>query len=90
MIQVAPEVERLIPVRQTSRSSTAFSIFPSPLDISSLHRLIETYTRILVQVERKSEDENGGQKTAPNRNDLAATGMGDSGYSATTNGPAKL
>ena len=83
MIQVAPEVDRLIPVRQTNLCPTVFPGFPSPLDLSSLHCLIETYTRILVQVERKDED--GIERTDPNTSgeNSTAAGVGDPGYSAT-------
>ena len=83
MIQVAPEVDRLIPVRQTNLSATGYPGFPSCLDLSSLQCLIETYTRILAQVERKDED--GIESTDPNTSgeNSTAAGVGDPGYSST-------
>ena len=83
MIQVAPEVDRLIPVRQTNLSPTGFPGFPSPLDLSSLHCLIDTYTRILVEVERKDED--GIERTDPNTSgeNSTAAGVGDPGRGST-------
>jgi len=84
MIQVAPEVDRLIPIRQTNLSQTIFPVFPSPLDVSSLHHFIDTYTRILVQMERKCEDETEGTgPTSSGRNSTEA-GVGDTGCNPTT------
>jgi hypothetical protein len=83
MIQVTPGVDRLIPVRQTNLSPADFPVFPSPLDISSLHRLIETYTRILAQVKRECEDEIEGTDPATSGGNPATAGVGDLGCGAT-------
>jgi hypothetical protein len=79
MIRVAPEVDRLIPVRQTNLSQTEFSRFPSPLDLSSLHCLIETYTRILAQVERKDEDGIEGTNPVTSGENSTAAGVENPG-----------
>jgi hypothetical protein len=83
MIQVTPEVDRLIPVRQTNLSPTSFPGFPSPLDLSSLHCLIDTYTRILVEVERKDEDGIEGTVPVTSGENSTAAGVGDPGCGST-------
>jgi hypothetical protein len=82
MIQISPEADRLIPIRQTNLSTPVFHVFPSPLDISSLHRFIETFTRIGVQVERKCRDEFEGANTGTRGKDPSTTGMENSGCSS--------
>ena len=79
MVQISPEADRLIPIRQTNLSTAVFHIFPSPLDISSLHRFIETCNRIGVQAERKCKDEVEGANSATRGKDPSTTGMENSG-----------
>ena len=70
-------MERLIPVRQTNFFSSAPVVFASPLDLSSLQTLTETFARILAQVERKREYESSGTDRTIEGNDLPSSSVGD-------------
>jgi hypothetical protein len=87
-VQIAPGGERMIPVRQTSLSSSAPVAFSSPFDLSSLHNLIETFASILAQVEMERSDETRGTTPTNNGRDNFTTSMGDTGSHSTTDGPA--
>lgn len=79
MIRISPEADRLIPIRQTNLCTTVAYVFPCPLDISSLHRLIETCNRIGLPVERKCKDEVEGADSGTRGKGSSTAGMEDSG-----------
>jgi hypothetical protein len=56
LVRLAEGAERLIPINVTNLAMTDPNVFPSPLSISSLHNLSQTFARIWAQVERECAD----------------------------------
>jgi hypothetical protein len=88
LVQIIPGVERLIPVRQTNLSATTPFGFSSPLDLSSLQKLEETFAHILTQVEMECSDESEATKRGRNDGHSSPESLGDTGRHPTESGIA--
>jgi hypothetical protein len=76
-VEIIPGVDRLIPLRQTSLSSIKPFVFSCPLDISSLHNLIEVFQLVETQVEMECGDgEKNNQRSNPD-GDIPTASMGN-------------
>jgi hypothetical protein len=49
-VQIVPGVNRLVPISLTDLATKPIDVFPSPLHISSLQNLTQSYQRIVAQV----------------------------------------
>jgi hypothetical protein len=74
-VQIIPGANRLVPVGLTDLASAPSDVFPVPLDISSLRKLVQTYQRIAAQVETEKRDEGTAQslERGSRRNSVANT-----------------
>jgi len=59
LVELAPGIERLVPIRQTSLSESTRIVFASPFDLSSVQNLIRVFARIAAQVERENCNDSG-------------------------------
>ena len=75
LVLLRENVERLIPLAVTDLAMAPPAVFPVPVDISSLQNLIQTFSRIIRQLEE--EDENGEERsgTAGGAECCSPTGM---------------
>lgn len=75
LVQLAEDVERLIPIQVTDLAMAAPDTFPVPLDISSLHRLTETFARIVAQMKRECGDEGNKREQREGEENVAEPGL---------------
>jgi hypothetical protein len=66
-IEIMPGANRLVPISLTELAAAPPDVFPVPLDISSLRKLIQAYRRIVAQVAMEKRD--GGKARPPERGD---------------------
>lgn len=88
LVQIAEGVERLIPVSVTDLSASPPVVFPLPVDISSLHNLIQAVLRLQVQNGKECEDGEAGSIQCNGDSLSAADGLGDLDGHATRDGAA--
>jgi hypothetical protein len=69
-------VERNVPITATDRSPEPFRLYPLPLDLSSVQRLLKAYARLRTQLAEETED---GTISQP-----AAAGPGQADFSNVT------
>jgi hypothetical protein len=56
LVRLAEGAERLIPISVTNLAVETPNIFPSPIDISSLHELTQVFLRLVAQIEKECGD----------------------------------
>ena len=81
-MEIIPGVDRLIPLRQTSLSSSELFVFSCPLDISSLYNLIEIFRTVETQVEMECGDGNKSDRGSNQDSDIPTASMGNNGCKA--------
>ena len=75
VVQVLPDASRLVPVDVTDLAATEPDVFPTPLALSSLHDLMQTFDHILAQVTTERCDDTN--QDVPGQRGAAATGLAD-------------
>ena len=85
LIRLRAGVERLVPIEATNLAASTPTIFPLPLDLSSLYNLNQTFRRIHAQLERGRRDDPVQNEQSTPAQYHSKTGVGDPDRSATTN-----
>ena len=80
LVQLFDGVERPIPLQATNLSTTPLATYSLPLDLSSLHNLIQTFARIRKQVEEQ-HDEGAGSHS-----DIAPASLANTDSDTATEG----
>ncbi|MBT3392214.1 MAG: hypothetical protein HN413_17590 [Chloroflexi bacterium] len=75
LVKIAEGVERLIPVSVTDLSGSPAVVFPSPVDLSSLHNLIQAFLRLEAQIGKECEDGATGSNSFDGDRRLSADGL---------------
>ncbi len=88
LVQIAEGVERLIPVSVTDISASPPLAFPLPVDLSSLHNLIQAFLRLDAQIGKECEDGAAGSIPFSGGSLSAADDLGDPDSNPTRDGAA--
>ena len=72
LVLLAEGAERLIPVSVTDLAASSPVVFPTRMDLSSLHYLTRTFLRILAQIGKECED-GSAESTQFNRGSISDT-----------------
>jgi len=88
VVRLTPSVERLIPITATDLVPAPPVVFPSPVDLSSLQRLITTFRSIQAAIAEEEHDEPTGNTTLDESTNPAAGHLGDSQCRSTSDRPA--
>ena len=88
LVRLATGAERLIPLSVTDLAPIPPNVFSLPLDLSSLHNLTQTFSRILAQVERECGDETAADQPTQALGHLASASLGDAEPQSTENSVA--
>jgi hypothetical protein len=83
VVQLPPDVERLIPITATNLASASPLVFSSPIDLSSLQRLITTFRRIQAIRAEEQLDEQSTTPTPGQPANLSTGYLGDLQHCAT-------
>lgn len=86
VVQLTPHVDRLIPITATSLAPTSPVVFPSPVDLSSLQRLVTTFRSILAARAAEGRDESAGT-TFSQPASASADDLGDAHHHPTSGSP---
>jgi len=90
-VQVAANVTRLIPISVTNLAAARPEIFPLPVDLASLHNLINVFTAIQAQVDQEACDGTTTDDAISTRpGDPADCRVGDVNGRAASSGTAEL
>ena len=79
-------VDRLVPVAVTDLAATPVIVYSSPLDVSSLRNLIQTFAHIEEQVEAECGDENTEDPKPNAAGDQSQAGVANTGSSTAGSG----
>ena len=79
-------VDRLVPVAVTDLAATPVIVYSSPLDVSSLRNLIQTFAHIEEQVEAECGDENTEDPKPNAAGDQSQAGVANTGGSTAGHG----
>jgi len=88
LIRLKAGVERLVPIEVTNLAISAPTVFPVPLDLSSLHNLNQTFRRIQAQLERECRDDPAQNEQPAPEQYHSETGVGDPDRSSTADNSA--
>jgi hypothetical protein len=88
VVRLTPSVERLIPIAATDLAPTPPAGFPSPLDLSSLERLITTFHAIQAALAEEEHNEPTGYISADEPPNSTSGYLGDSQCSSTSGSSA--
>jgi hypothetical protein len=88
LIRLKVGVERLVPIEVTNLAIAAPTVFPLPVDLSSLHNLNQTFRCIQAQLERECKDDPAQNEQPTPEQYHSETGVGNPDRSTTANNPA--
>jgi hypothetical protein len=90
-VQLAANVTRLIPISATNLAAARPEIFPLPVDLASLHNLINVFTQIQAQVDQEACDgTTTDDAVSPRPSDPAHGSVGDVDGHAASSGAAEF
>jgi hypothetical protein len=76
-VQLPEGAERLIPLAVTNLATSPPTVYPLPLDLSSLYNLTQTFGKITGQVHMEQRDEAAKRTFSNPDNDTTAAGVAD-------------
>lgn len=88
VVQLAPDVTRLIPIAATDLAAVPPVVFSAPVDLSSLQGLIAAFEGIQATIHEEVHDEPTGQHRPSVPGHPAAGDLGYADHRPTSGGPA--
>jgi len=88
LIRLKAGVERLVPIAVTNLAISPPTVFPLPLDLSSLCNLNQAFRRIQAQIEGECRDDRAKNEQPTPEERPSATGVGNPDRNATANNSA--
>jgi hypothetical protein len=70
LVRLTEGAERLLPISASDLETSPPTIFPLPIDISSLHNLTQVFMRIIAQIEKECGDGTSGNSQLSGRDNF--------------------